>query len=81
VNQDEANEAVQAVLARIAPEVDFETIRGAGDLQEELDLDSMDFLNLTVGLAEAAGIDIPERDGPELATLDGCVAYLVRRTN
>ena len=45
-------------------------------LQEALDLDSIDFLNLVVGLTESTGIEIPERDYPQLSTLDGAVAYL-----
>jgi acyl carrier protein len=45
-------------------------------LQEELDIDSMDFLNLMTALYEEAGIDVPEHDYPQLATLNGCVSYL-----
>ena len=46
------------------------------DLREELDIDSMDFLNFVIGLHERTGIDVPERDYPKLATLAGCVSYL-----
>ena len=47
------------------------------DLREQLDLDSMDFLNFVDRrCTSATGIDVPERDYPKLATLAGCVAYL-----
>ena len=45
-------------------------------LREQLDLDSMDFLNVVIGLHEALGVDIPEVDYPKLFTMNGAVAYL-----
>jgi acyl carrier protein len=36
----------------------------------------MDVLNFVVGLHTALGVDIPETDYPQLATLDACVDYL-----
>jgi len=45
-------------------------------VQEELDLDSMDFLNLVTALHEETGIDVPKRDYPKLATIGGFVAYV-----
>jgi acyl carrier protein len=48
-------------------------------LRDQLDIDSMDFLNFVIGIDEATGLDIPERDYPQLATLDGCVEYLRTR--
>lgn len=68
--------AVLAELARIAPEVDAATLRGDVSLREQVDLDSMDFLNFLIGLSATLGIEVPETDYPRLATLDGCVDYL-----
>jgi acyl carrier protein len=45
-------------------------------LRDELDIDSMDFLNVVIALHERLGIEIPEGDYPKLATLAGCVEYL-----
>jgi hypothetical protein len=39
----------------------------------------MDFLNFVIALHEATRIDIPERDYPQLASLNGCIAYLGER--
>jgi acyl carrier protein len=49
------------------------------ELREELEIDSIDVLNLAIALHEATGIDIPERDYAELATLARGAAYLRRR--
>jgi acyl carrier protein len=67
---------VLEALHRIAPEVDPTTIDPASNLRDELELDSMDFLNLVTAVGEQLGFEIPERDYPQLVSLDGFVAYL-----
>jgi acyl carrier protein len=67
------------VLGEIAPEADLTRIAGDVDLREQLEIDSMDFLNFVIGLHEATGADIPEADYGKLATLDACAAYLADR--
>jgi acyl carrier protein len=76
VTPDEARGAIERALARIAPEADLGGLDPRADLRETLDLDSMDFLNFVVGLHAETGIEVPESDYPELATLAGCIAYL-----
>jgi acyl carrier protein len=49
-------------LGRIAPEIDGTALDPDADLREELDIDSMDFLNLVTALKERLHIDIPEID-------------------
>ena len=78
MNQAEAKSLVLDVLAGIAPEADFAALPGKAQMRDELDLDSMDFLNFIAALHERTKIDIPEADYPQLFTLDGAVAYLSR---
>jgi acyl carrier protein len=66
-------------IGRIAPEVDFDAIDPTADLREQIDIDSIDFLNLVTALHERLGVDVPETDYPKLATLEGMIAYLERR--
>jgi acyl carrier protein len=68
------------VLRSVAPELDAATLAPNVELREQLDLDSMDFLNFAIGLGKAFRIDVPEADYRRLATLDSCVAYLAART-
>jgi acyl carrier protein len=77
VNTDEAREVLAQVLGQIAPEIDVASVAPDAELQTELDLDSMDFLNLVSGIHEMTGVDVPERDYPLLQSLDGCARYLV----
>jgi acyl carrier protein len=65
-------------LGKIAPEAGLDLDPDA-DLREQIDLDSMDLLNLMIAIHEATGVDIPEADYPKLATLNGSVAYLRER--
>jgi acyl carrier protein len=73
---EDIRNVVVAALRRIAPEVDAATIDGSANMREELDLDSMDFLNLVLAVHDRLGVEIPETDYPRLYTLDGAVSYL-----
>ena len=73
---DDIRNVVVAALRRIAPEVDAAAIDGSANMREELDLDSMDFLNLVLAVHDRLGVEIPETDYPRLYTLDGAVSYL-----
>ena len=39
----------------------------------------MDFLNFVIGLHDTLGVDVPEQDYPQLATLNGAMDYLASR--
>ncbi len=77
MNRDEALDLMRSVLRQIAPEADLDDVEPDEGIREALDLDSIDFLNFVIGIHDRTGIEIPERDYPELATLGGCVDYLV----
>jgi acyl carrier protein len=64
------------LLHKIAPEVDLDEVDRAEPLQDAADLDSMDFLNLMSALYTETGIEVPERDYPSVASIDGFVAYV-----
>jgi acyl carrier protein len=66
-------------LGRIAPEIDATGIDPDADLREEVDIDSMDFLNLVTALSDRLSIDIPEVDYPSLATFAHAADYLAQR--
>ncbi len=76
MNASEIRTLVADVLAGIAPEADLSTVGESEDLREALDLDSMDFLNLIIGLSQSSGVSIPEADYPRFFTLQGIVQYL-----
>lgn len=77
MNEDEARALLVKLMHRIAPEVDIDDVDPRAPLQEEVDLDSMDFLHLVTALHEATGIDVPERDYPAISSVAGFIAYVV----
>jgi acyl carrier protein len=79
MNEERIRSAVLRVLGGIAPEADLSGLDPGTDLREQIDLDSIDFVNFVIGLARELGVEVPEADYPELLTLDACVAYLRSR--
>jgi acyl carrier protein len=49
-------------------------------LRDQIDIDSVDFLNFVIGLHKALNIEIPDADVAKLTTLNGCVNYLLAKT-
>ena len=69
-------QSVFDVLLRIAPEITPGELAPAVPLRDQVDLDSMDWLNFLVALNAKLGIEIPEADYAKLVTLDDLLAYL-----
>jgi acyl carrier protein len=76
VNQQDARQAVETAIGKVAPDVEPEDLEGSARLRQDLELDSLDFLRLVEVIAESTGVDIPEADYPAVATVDGLVTYL-----
>ncbi len=80
MNAAEIRALAIATLRSIAPEVEADELRGDRPLRNQVDLDSMDWLNFLLGLHEKLKVDIPEADYAKLITLDDVVAYLLAKT-
>ena len=78
MNADEIRQVALAELKRIAPEL--EDVQPAKPLRDQVDLDSMDWLNFLVALNERLKIEIPEADYRKLGTLDQIVDYLAKKS-
>jgi acyl carrier protein len=79
VTRDEIRSRVIRCLGEVAPEADAALLRSEVPLRDQLDLDSMDFLNFVIGLDRSLGIAVPESEYGRLATLDGCVELLAEK--
>jgi acyl carrier protein len=75
MTEPEIKEAVFKVLGKIAPEANLSNVGPNENLREALDIDSFDFLQFIIRLHESLGIEIPESDYPQLATLAGILRY------
>ncbi len=76
---DEIKDTVLRMLGEIAPEVDLAAIKPDVDFRDQLDLDSMDFLNFVIAVDQELHVEIAEADYPRFSTLDGFVAYIGER--
>ncbi|MEQ1440092.1 phosphopantetheine-binding protein [Fontimonas sp. SYSU GA230001] len=79
MNESELRATVLDALASIAPEAASAALDAKRSLREQLDIDSVDFLNLLTTLHQRLGIDIPEADYAQMQTLDAMTAYLARK--
>ena len=70
---------VLAIVRRLAPEIDPARIIPDKPLRTQIDLDSMDWLNVLATIHEKLGVNIPEIDYGKVVTLDGIVAYLTEK--
>jgi acyl carrier protein len=67
------------ILANIAPDEDLSTLQDAVPFREQLELDSMDFLDIVMELRKRHRIQIPEEEYGQLVSMDSTVAYLAPR--
>jgi acyl carrier protein len=79
VNEQDILSGVIATIKGIAPEVEEGELVADRALREQVDLDSMDWLNVIIGLHERFGVDIPESDYAKLTSLKTIVAYVGAR--
>jgi acyl carrier protein len=77
---DAVRQVIVEALSRIAPEVDAASIQPDVELRQQLDLDSIDFLNLMLALHDRLGVEIPEADYSQFSTLESAARYLSART-
>jgi acetyltransferase len=71
--------AVRATIKSIAPDADVQQIRPDRPLRQQIELDSMDWLNVIADLRDRLSIEIPESDYGRLTTMDSIVAYVASR--
>ena len=67
------------ILERIAPDEDLSNLDDSKPFREQMELDSMDFLDIVMELRKMYRIQIPEEDYPNLSTMAGTVTYLIPR--
>jgi acyl carrier protein len=70
---------VAQALQAIAPEVDAASLDAGRPLRDQVDLDSMDFLRFVMELHRRTGVEVPEADYSQLASLGGAADYLAAR--
>ena len=75
----EIREVVIEILEDLSPDDDLSTLKDDVAFRDQLELDSMDFLDIVMELRKRYRIQIPEEEYEQLASMDSTVAYLTPR--
>ena len=81
ITEDQIKKVALEIISKIAPEADIANIDPADRFRNQFDFDSVDFMNFAVALQSQLKVEISEADYPQLATLNGCIAYLKAKCN
>ena len=72
----EIKDIVLGIIAVVAPDADLSDVKGEIRLRDQLEMDSMDFLDIVMELRKRYKIEVPKEEYLQLESLDSCVAYL-----
>ena len=81
MTKEDVRNIVLEIIAEIAPDEDLSDVKPDIRLRDQMELDSMDFLDIVMELRKKYGIDVPEEKYPELETLDSSAEYLTPKFN
>lgn len=73
---EEIKTAILDILADIAPDEDLTDLKDDIDFRDQLELDSMDFLDIVMELRKRYRVQVPEEDYTQLASMGSTVSYL-----
>jgi acyl carrier protein len=68
--------AVKDIINTIAPDEDTSGLDENERLRDQIELDSMDFLDIVMELRKRYGVQVPEEEYGQLASLSSCATYL-----
>ena len=76
MTRDEISDVIIEIIQDIDEDAQTDDLNPDEPLRDQLDLDSMDFLDIVMELRKRYKLQIPEEEYPELASLTSCVNYL-----
>jgi len=76
MTRDAIKKLILEIIADIDEDAEFDDLDPDKPLRDQLDLDSMDFLDIVMELRKRYQLPIPEENYPKLVTLNSCADYL-----
>ena len=74
--REEIRKVVLDILERIAPDEDLSNLQDALPFRDQMELDSMDFLDIVMELRKQYRIQIPEEDYEKLTSMGSTIDFL-----
>lgn len=72
----QVHDALLRILADIAPEADLQRLKPEISFRDQVDIDSINYLDFVIALHRELGVGIPETNYPQYSTLQGCIEQL-----
>jgi acyl carrier protein len=79
MTREELAKRILELLTEVAPDVEAASVIPGSDFRDQFDFDSMDTLNFAIALHRELGVEVPEADYAQLASLEKCLTYLAPR--
>jgi acyl carrier protein len=79
MTREDVRQAIIEIISEILPDENMGDLDPQRPLRDQLELDSMDFLDIVMELRKRYSVEVPEPDYMELNTLDSTVNYLLPR--
>ncbi|MCH7925407.1 MAG: acyl carrier protein [Planctomycetes bacterium] len=74
--EQQVGKIILDIIAIVAPDADISNVNPDVGLRDQLDMDSMDFLDIVMELRKRYKVEVPKEEYTRLATLSSCVEYL-----
>ncbi len=74
--EQQVGKIILDIIAIVAPDADISNVKPDVGLRDQLDMDSMDFLDIVMELRKRYKVEVPKEEYTKLATLSSCVEYL-----
>ncbi|MCH7988693.1 MAG: acyl carrier protein [Planctomycetes bacterium] len=76
MNSEQIRPVILDILKRIAPDEDLSDLQDDVPFREQMELDSMDFLDIVMELRKQYRVQIPEEEYENLTSMSSTVNYL-----
>ena len=77
MTREELRDHVIEIISDIAPDEELDGINDDEALRDQIELDSMDFLDIVLELRKRHKVEVPEEDYPQLRTMNSTLDYLL----
>ncbi len=77
MTSERIRQAIIAIIREIVPDENLDGVDPDKPLRDQIDLDSMDFLDIVMELRKRYSVEVPEQDYEELLTMNSTINYLL----
>ncbi len=76
MNRDTVTAEIKDILHHVAPDIEFDQLDLARPINEQVEMDSMDFYTMLVQIHKRTGVNVPDAVLRELKNLNGLIDYI-----